>query len=885
MSPENLINFSGMDTIGDDLVHDWDYGKMFASAGGTKAMKIFMNLADTINVYSMQLFNHSHFWPEGNGGAGSYFTNRGMKDFKVYYAATDNMRMDTVPLTDSKWTLVNSFTLSKALDQQWNKGDKFLLGDIEANWIVIDGLNAHGGNKIGLDEIVLWSREQTPIMAKSVKVNLEKSQVYNGDKVMAMATISPVNVSSSVAWEILEATAGTSIDASGLITAGDPGTVKVVASIDEKSDTVQLVINKRQVLLDFMNNQITYSSQDSAKSHGDLWLRDNPGDAGAIEIIAATMAPAGYNLTDSVLKVTINSTPLAWWQHGLMAETDTVVADTVNCRYMHVAVYVPGAITMQGSGGIHKSWLKDDNKVKQVQKWNSNGLPGGGVIPAPGRWVDHVMDITNDTIHGKKLTHFEWFGFTTDTISYVGSVVLTGDPEPRFVNTVAVSGITLSTDVEGNSVMETDSIQIKAVLMPAYASDKTVKWEIKNATEGSIISGSGMLTAGKMGTITVVATANDGSGVTAEIDITITQKPMVLLDFMDNQITYSSQDSAKSHKDLWLRDNPGDAGALKIIPVAEAPAGYGLTDSVLQVVIGANPLAWWQHGLMAETDTITVDTVNFRYMHVAVFVPGAITMQGSNGIHKSWLKDDKGTQKWNSNGLVGGGVIPVAGKWVDHVIDITNDTIHGKKVAHFEWYGYTTNDTSFIGSVVLSNSAEPRFVNITLANEIKLTSAIAGDSVREAQTIQINAQVLPAATNNKVVSWEVVGATEGTSIDANGLLTAGAPGTVTIKATATDGSGVSGTISIKIFDKNTAIGTAKNLEVMVYPNPSNGRFNVMMPNLKEGSFKVFDATGRAVRSGLLNSENVIDLSGNKAGIYLLQLKVGDKTTVTRLMVK
>ena len=919
MREVDLINLSGIDTLGNDsIVHDWDYGAMFASAANVRAMKMFFNWEQTKTLTGMVLFNHSHFWPGGNGGLGSYFTNRGMKDFKLYYSNAANTRMDTIPLDSSLWVHVNDFQLSRAKDQMYNVGDTFKLDFIEAKWIAIDGLNAWGGNKIGLDEVILTAAEKTPVMALSASVMLEKNTINKDSLVQASVSVKPVMSTEKLVWSLLNATTGTTIDANGLIKAGEPGVVTVVATGKFTSATANLTIVPAPVkaidaskILLYMPFDTAYNDLSGNDHQFNLMQGDTLFSAGKFGMAAEFDSTMLVSKEDSIFSTANGFTLTAWvyhektaiqkgsahtWMHQRdlspqnagrihLEVLDGTAANSPNCigsftsgirndskNPIDSMVWYHVASVIDTAAKMHYLYINGELAASAVMSkiennWGQLVLGARKQLTGPYAWgkMDELM-ITKEALTKEQIMSVMNVGVQKASQGYI-----------------PVTSISVAVD----EVAETESVVTAVATVSANGADfNGIYWMLSNDTTGSAIDQTGKITVGtKEGVITVVAKAGDGSGVMGSAQLKVKMAEIVLIDFMDNQITYSSQDSAKSHKDLWLRDNPGDAGALKIIPVAEAPAGYGLTDSVLQVVIGANPLQWWQHGLMAETDTITVDTVNFRYMHVAVFVPGAITMQGSNSLHKSWLKDDKGVQKWNSNGLVGGGVVPSPGKWVDHVMDITNDSIHGKKLAHFEWFGYTTNDTSYVGSVVLSNSAEPRFVNITLANEIKLTSAIAGDSVRETQTIKINAQVLPAATNNKVVSWEVVGATEGTSIDANGLLTAGAPGTVTVKATATDGSGVSGTISIKIFAKNTAIGTAKNLEVMVYPNPSNGKFYVMMPNLNEGSFKVFDATGRAVRSGLLNSENVIDLSGNKAGIYLLQLNVGNKTTVTRLMVK
>lgn len=66
------------------------------------------------------------------------------------------------------------------------------------------------------------------------------------------------------------------------------------------------------------------------------------------------------------------------------------------------------------------------------------------------------------------------------------------------------------------------------------------------------------------------------------------------------------------------------------------------------------------------------------------------------------------------------------------------------------------------------------------------------------------ATVTPAEASNKAVTWSVENGTGKATISSTGLLTAVADGTVTVKATAKDGSGVIGTTTITISNQEAA---------------------------------------------------------------------------------
>jgi len=66
--------------------------------------------------------------------------------------------------------------------------------------------------------------------------------------------------------------------------------------------------------------------------------------------------------------------------------------------------------------------------------------------------------------------------------------------------------------------------QYTAVVLPVDATDPSVTWSVEDGTGQATIDSSGLLTAVAAGTVTVVATANDGSGVYGEKAVSIVIK-------------------------------------------------------------------------------------------------------------------------------------------------------------------------------------------------------------------------------------------------------------------------------------------------------------------------------------------------------------------------
>ncbi|MEM7035649.1 MAG: T9SS type A sorting domain-containing protein [Bacteroidota bacterium] len=67
------------------------------------------------------------------------------------------------------------------------------------------------------------------------------------------------------------------------------------------------------------------------------------------------------------------------------------------------------------------------------------------------------------------------------------------------------------------------------------------------------------------------------------------------------------------------------------------------------------------------------------------------------------------------------------------------------------------------------------------------------------------------------------------------------------------------------------------LEMFVHPNPTRGRFQVSLPanlDLPQGSqIEIFDALGRLVHASPLKTMQELDLSGEKAGVYLVVVRM------------
>ncbi|MFA6190384.1 MAG: Ig-like domain-containing protein [Candidatus Staskawiczbacteria bacterium] len=90
-------------------------------------------------------------------------------------------------------------------------------------------------------------------------------------------------------------------------------------------------------------------------------------------------------------------------------------------------------------------------------------------------------------------------------------------PEDTLVSSITVSGAESATTVVNGS-----TLQMSVSILPVDATDQTVTWSKTDGTGTATINSSGLLTATGVGAVTVRATANDGSNVYGELEITVT---------------------------------------------------------------------------------------------------------------------------------------------------------------------------------------------------------------------------------------------------------------------------------------------------------------------------------------------------------------------------
>lgn len=199
------------------------------------------------------------------------------------------------------------------------------------------------------------------------------------------------------------------------------------------------------------------------------------------------------------------------------------------------------------------------------------------------------------------------------------------------------------------------------------------------------------------------------------------------------------------------------------------------------------------------------------------------------------------------------------------------------------------NGTAIAKATANDGSGVYGTLSVTISNQIILVTGISvtgagGSSLITSigGTLQLTAAVLPADATNKTVTWSISSGTDKASISPTGLVTALADGTATARASANDGSGIYGTLSITISNQiiqvtgisvtgaggksaiNTDDGT---LQLSAVVTPSNATNKTVIWSISSGTDKAKVSSSGLV-SALDNGTATAKATANDgSGVY------------------
>jgi hypothetical protein len=449
-----------------------------------------------------------------------------------------------------------------------------------------------------------------------------------------------------------------------------------------------------------------------------------------------------------------------------------------------------------------------------------------------------------DTVFSQGLQYFEQFA---------SSVV--------YVTDITVSGNGGATTIDVNQ----GTLQMEVDVQPPDATTSTVLWSVVDGTTTASIDQNGLLQATGTtfgnGTVWVKAAAIDGSGVVDSLEITISNQgsefEVLLVNDNDYTDRYKEIDSTLtnlgisydiyhtgatgtfpdlvtlSYYDVVIWYTGNDGVGLKLWDLSD-PADYKFNAPLISYldvggVVWLQGLDFFYDIFGAAPDTLQPGQFIYDYMGVKTYAVQSHQNGDATGV--SQLDKEAGNPDpictftpiewsyssgylWNADGLEitlsASGVYrmgPPGYMFDSYLTGVYNVKDYSKILTFaFETARIDTEEhTDTLFSQVLTY-----FENIT-GGGIEVTDiTVSGDG--GATTIDVNqgtlqmiADVQPTFATNKVVYWSVTEGTGTATIDQNGILQAAGfsygNGTVWVKATATDGSGVTDSLEITISNQ------------------------------------------------------------------------------------
>ena len=150
-------------------------------------------------------------------------------------------------------------------------------------------------------------------------------------------------------------------------------------------------------------------------------------------------------------------------------------------------------------------------------------------------------------------------------------------------------------------------------------------------------------------------------------------------------------------------------------------------------------------------------------------------------------------------------------------------------------------------------------------------------------SLQVNAALLPVNATDKTVSWSIVNGTGTATIDATGLVTATENGTVTARATANDGSGVTGNLIVTISNQSLPTGLEKNKSLKTSVT-RNELIIMFIDDFHSYNANLYNLQGILISGKIVENDSLsFDISNIPSGIYIVELSKGVNKRVIKIM--
>ncbi|MCR4748882.1 MAG: Ig-like domain-containing protein [Lachnospiraceae bacterium] len=463
------------------------------------------------------------------------------------------------------------------------------------------------------------------------------------------------------------------------------------------------------------------------------------------------------------------------------------------------SITVSGSNTVDKGKSIKLTATVDPSSAKDAVIWCTG-------------YEDTIRLESDGTVYGVNEGTAVVYAFAHGVVSNKFKVTVTAGSDP--VVAVTKVEITGAKDIGIGA-----TLQLTGKVLPSNATDKTLIWKSSSDAIATVDS-SGLVTAKATGKVDITATSKQNPDKSATVSITVTDNtPKV----KSVKINYDGNGELNVGKTLTLTaDVEADKGADKTViwstsddkiatvsdaglVTAVAAGKVDITATSKQDASKSATVSLTIKEVLPKVNSIKITYSGSNVLNIGMTIALTAEVEADAGADKTvtWSSSDDKVATVSAEGLVtavGKGKAVIKAKAGDKEASVTVEVL-SVPVSNIKITGY---------------SAEPIPMQI-------------GD------TVQLACTVSPANATDSSVTWsssddKVV------TVDDKGLITAVANGEATIRATANDGSKVSGSVKVKVANvETTAVklraiggeimvpGSSQQLDVVIVPSNATNK--------------------------------------------------------------
>ncbi|MFC2089760.1 Ig-like domain-containing protein [Bacteroidota bacterium] len=429
----------------------------------------------------------------------------------------------------------------------------------------------------------------------------------------------------------------------------------------------------------------------------------------------------------------------------------------------------------------------------------------------------------------------------------IGIVTLDGAEPTKLITDLTITG--------GDITVNNGTLQMTAEILPADATNQFLSWTVESVTGKAKVSSTGLVTGIVDGEVTIKAATKDGSFLNEEATVNISNQIVVLEEINLVRNGNFSNLNAEAFPLEWTGgsgENPGYVtdGYMVLDP---NPGGANPWDfTFVQQGFGCNTTDMYTFSFVAWADATRTFNVDFEDPSNDYNRYGTSTHEYSAG-ESDWTFD-------------------VTTEPTKYVFDVVFNEKLDNTTESMQFMLGLSDTIVYLDSVLLINDNDlVLLTQYTPVSSIELSAAGDVTQVDEGTTIQMSASVLPADADYPDVAWSVINQTGYATVDETGLVSADTIGLVTIVATSTDDSNVSGSYDLAIVTPGTSVEQHTLNTLKVYPNPAVDELNIVLENGGVKTVEIFNSVGMRMHALVVEDDIVsVDISEYPSGMYFVR---------------